>query len=118
MVAYDNVPFTWSAAGGATSYQVNFFTAKEGRYVTSLNTAGAETDMNVFTPALTDGSEFAWEVSALVNGRVACTTTRLVITRTPGGGVPAGPAFVANVCGNGVCEPANGEDFSTCTADC
>jgi hypothetical protein len=118
-VPYDNVLFTWNGAGGATSYQMNFFTAAEGRYVTSFNTAGAETQLNIFTPALTDGSEFTWEVAALVNGAVACTTPRVPISRAPGGGsADSGPAFVANVCGNGVCEPANFEDPSFCPADC
>lgn len=117
-IAYDNVPFTWTGAGGATSYQINVFTAAEGRYVTSFNTSGAETQLNVFTPSLTDGSNFVWEVSALVNGQAACTTPRVPITRSPGGGSAGGSTFVANVCGNGVCEPANGEDFSLCPADC
>lgn len=118
-IAYDNVPFAWNPARGATSYQVNIFTAAENRYVTSYNTSGAETQLNVFTPALTDGSNFTWEVAALVNGQVACTTTRVGIARTPGGGSAGGNGnFVANVCGNGVCEPANGEDISTCMADC
>jgi hypothetical protein len=119
-IAYDNVSFAWNPAGGATSYQLNFFTAAEGRYVTSFNTAGAETSLNIFTPGLTDGSDFVWEVSALVDGQVACTTTRVGVTRTPGGGSSGGggSTFVANVCGNGVCEPANGEDISTCMADC
>jgi hypothetical protein len=118
-VPYDNVPFAWNPARGATSYQVNVFTAAEGRYVTSFNTAGAETQLNVFTPSLNDGSNFSWEVAALVDGRVACTTPRVGITRTPGGGGDGGGRpFTPNVCGNGVCEPRNGESPRTCRADC
>jgi hypothetical protein len=117
-IAYDNVAFTWNPARGATSYQINIFTAAENRYVTSFNTTGSETDLNIFTPALTDGSNFTWEVAALVDGQVACTTTRVGINRTPGGGGGNTSTFVANVCGNGVCEPANGEDISLCPADC
>ena len=117
-IPYDNVSFAWNPARGATSYQVNIFTAAEGRYVTSYNTAGAETEMNIFTPLLTDGSNFSWEVAALVDGKVACTTPRVGIARAPGGGSGGGTSFTPNVCGNGVCEPANGEDISTCMADC
>jgi hypothetical protein len=118
-IPYDNVTFAWNPARGATSYQINVFTAAENRYVTSFSTSGADTQMNIFTPSLTDGSNFTWEVAALVNGQVACTTTRVPITRTPGGGsAGGGGTFVANVCGNGVCEPANGEDISFCPADC
>jgi hypothetical protein len=119
IVAYGDVPFSWNPAIGATSYQINVFTAEGNRYVTSFTTAGPETQLNISTPSLTDGSDFTWEVAALVNGVVACTTPRVRITRTPGGGSSSsGPAFVANVCGNGVCEPANGEDISLCPADC
>jgi hypothetical protein len=122
IIPYDNVPFAWNPARGATSYQVNIFTAAEGRYVTTYNTAGSETQMNIFTPGITDGSDFTWEVSALVDGVVACTTTRVGITRTPGGGGDpnsgSGRPFTPNVCGNGVCEPRNREDRRTCPADC
>ncbi|MBZ0290469.1 MAG: hypothetical protein K8I30_22780, partial [Anaerolineae bacterium] len=87
----------------------------------TYNTAGTETQMSIFTPGITDGSDFTWEVSALVDGVVACTTTRVGITRTPGGGGgdnSGGRPFTPNVCGNGVCEPRNREDRRTCPADC
>lgn len=117
-IPYDNVPFAWTAAGGATSYQVNLFTAAEGRYITSYDTAGAETQMNIFTPNITDGSDFTWEVSALVDGKVACTTSRVGITRTPGGGSNDPTPVTPNVCGNRICEPRNRENKATCPADC
>jgi hypothetical protein len=120
VIPYDNVPFAWNPADGATGYQVNLFTAGEGRYVTSFNTAGTENQLNIFTPTLPDGSEFTWEVAAMVDGAVACTTPRVNITRTPGGGgttdssVPTTGGF----CGNRVCEPALGENRRTCPRDC
>ncbi|MEO8610495.1 MAG: SH3 domain-containing protein [Chloroflexota bacterium] len=120
-IPYDNVGFAWNPARGATSYQVNLFGADDGRYITSFNTAGAETQMSIFTPALSDGSNFTWEVAAMVDGKVACTTPRVNITRTPGGGGSddgGGRPFTPNVCGNNVCEPRNGENRRTCPADC
>lgn len=116
-IPYDTVPFAWNGAPGATGYQINIFTADEGRYVTSFHTAGAETQMNIFTPNLSDGSNFGWEVAALVNGQVACTTPRVIINRDPGGGVP--PTSVPrSFCGDGICNANGGENLRTCAIDC
>jgi hypothetical protein len=122
LIPYGNVAFAWNPADGATQYQVNLFTAAEGRYVTSFQTGSGDTQMNIFTPNLPDGSEFTWEVAALVDGQVACTTPRVNITRNPGGGDPGGSGDPSGrptrSCGNGVCERVLGENPRTCPADC
>jgi hypothetical protein len=126
-VPYGDVTFSWGAVPGATQYKLNFF-AQDGSYLTSYLTKGAETSMNVFTPGLTNGSIFTWEVEALVGGANACTSIpRTGITRdpeTPGdsmsGGGDNNPMTTRTpppVCGNGICEPPK-ENTRTCPRDC
>jgi hypothetical protein len=115
-VPYGDVTFSWGAVPGATQYKLNFF-AQDGSYITSYLTKGAETSMTIFTPTLTNGSIFTWEVEALVGGANACTSVpRTGITRdpeTPGESRPTGP--VGPVCGNNICE---GSEKRTCFCDC
>ncbi len=87
--------FYWDPAPGATSYQVNVYGVDErsGALVGAFRTGGGNTsltaDLTVETVGF--GFSFAWEVQALVNGQVVCTTPRAVIPREP---PPPGPAPV------------------------
>jgi hypothetical protein len=70
-------PFYWDAAPGATSYTVRVYDgsgAQVGEY--SVN---APTTTLVGNPEGKDN--MSWEVSAYVNGQLACTTPRVNVLR-------------------------------------
>jgi hypothetical protein len=77
-----NAAFFWDGAQGATAYRLTIYNgngvATRTIDVTSLSTT-LTTDT---TPdAIGNGSVFAWDVAAIVNGQVACTTPRVTVVR-------------------------------------
>lgn len=74
--------FYWDGAPGATGYQVNVFNLDTGRSVsfsapgTQTNVSGVVDDGNVG-----GGFNFAWEVLALLNGQVVCSSGRVTSQR-------------------------------------
>lgn len=87
--------FYWDPAPGATSYQVNVYGVDErsGALVGAFSTGGGSTSLSadLTVETIGFGFSFAWEVQALVNGQVVCTTPRVTIPREP---PPPGPAPV------------------------
>jgi len=77
--------FYWDAALGADNYQVNIFDAS-GAQVGSFQTNSANTALSVDTSggSIGGGFNFSWEVQALVNNQVACTTSRVTVLREAG----------------------------------
>jgi hypothetical protein len=69
-------PFYWDAAPGATAYRINLYDAGGG-LVTSINASAASTTFQVDTSAFGSGASFAWNVEALVDGQVACSSGRV-----------------------------------------
>jgi hypothetical protein len=107
---YGRNTFYWDAAPGATSYQVNVYD-ENGGLAASGQTGGSETNLSIDVLGQS-GFTYSWEVSALVNGQVACTTARVSMFRVPAppppDQEPDGP-----ICGNpNVCE--SGETYPTC----
>lgn len=77
--------FYWDAVNGATSYRVRLTNLDTGQ-VLSLDTVGAQTSLTANT-AINDiggGFEFAWDVQALFNGEVGCTSSLVVLQRGSG----------------------------------
>lgn len=113
---YGPTTFYWDGAPGATSYIVNLYD-ESGALKASFETAAPNTNLVGDTSGLGGGFSFSWEVIALVNGQVACTTSRATMLREA---APAPPQATSEpigpVCGNYVCEP--GEDYYTCYVDC
>ena len=74
-LAFGVTSFYWDGAPGATSYRINVYGA-DGSQRLSVETNGAfTTTFNVDTAGpLGDGDSFAWNVEALVNGQVACSS--------------------------------------------
>jgi hypothetical protein len=78
----ESVPFYWDGAPGATAYRLNFYDTA-GVRVRSFEVSALSTTFSVNTTsaALGAGSSFGWDVDALVDGQVACTTGRVSVVR-------------------------------------
>lgn len=99
--------FFWDGVAGATSYRINIYN-DAGQLVGAVDTGSTNTTANVATGTgnIGGGSSFTWEVQALLNGQVACTTARAQVVRdatsqlvsggTTGG---SGPQPTATPCG-------------------
>ncbi|MEQ9030949.1 MAG: SH3 domain-containing protein, partial [Aggregatilineales bacterium] len=89
--------FFWNAANiNVTNYRVVVYNFGESRTAT-FDTVGAETNVsgNLTQDTIGGGFDnFAWEVQALVNGRVVCTSQRIANLQRAAVDVgPAGPGF-------------------------
>ncbi|MBZ0284789.1 MAG: SH3 domain-containing protein [Anaerolineae bacterium] len=74
-------PFYWDAAAGATSYRVNVF-GEDGGLRATFDVDAVTTTISADTGATVGGgSNFAWNVEALVDGQVACTSGRVSLPR-------------------------------------
>lgn len=89
--------FYWDGIAGATSYRVNIYGIDEarGRLVASFETQGSATNLtaNITIETTGYGFVFAWDVQALYNGAVLCTSAR---TTVPRGAPVAGVSVVAS----------------------
>lgn len=102
--SYGPNTFYWDPAAGVTDYRVNIFNIDEkgGAQVGSFQTSGGNTNLTADLSVQTVGYgfSFAWEVQALVNGQVVCSSQRFTLPRAPGGQpvnqAPAGPVFSAS----------------------
>jgi hypothetical protein len=74
--------FYWDGASGATGYRLRIFN-DAGAQVFSLDVSSNSTTLvtNTTAAAIGAGSSFSWDVQALVNGEVACTTGRVTVQR-------------------------------------
>jgi hypothetical protein len=80
-LAFGISTFYWDGAPGATGYRLNFFA--DGNLRFSVDTPSFSTTFQVDTGSpLGDGSNFSWNVEALVNGQVACTSGMVSIPRS------------------------------------
>ena len=77
-----NQAFYWDGASGATGYRVNIYNESGGAAGTMSISSNTTTLVLDTTPgSLGGGSTFTWEVQALVDGQVACTTGRASVVR-------------------------------------
>lgn len=115
---FGQTTFYWDGAPGATSYIVNLYD-ETGALKASFETTAPNTNLVGDTSSLGGGFSFSWEVVALVNGQVACTSANVSMLREavpPPDSPVSTPKPSAAVCGNEVCEA--GEDYYSCYADC
>jgi hypothetical protein len=84
-MAFGNETFYWDAALGANNYRINFYN-EAGSQVGSFSTGSENTALtvDVSSGSIGDGTSFAWEVQALVNDNLACTTGRVPVLRESG----------------------------------
>lgn len=79
--------FYWDPASGVDGYRVNIYNIDEkgGALVGSFTAGGGSTsltaDMSIANVGY--GFSFAWEVQALLNGQVVCSSQRYTIPRAP-----------------------------------
>jgi hypothetical protein len=71
--------FYWDAAPGATSYRVKLYNI-DGAYAGAAETSGSGTSLSLDTSIAAGGYSFTWEVEALVNGQVACTSSSVTMS--------------------------------------
>lgn len=70
-------PFYWDAARGATSYRLNIYDG-QGSQISSFDVSALSTTFSVDLSAILGGSAaFSWNVDALLNGQVACSSSRV-----------------------------------------
>jgi hypothetical protein len=116
---YGLTTFFWDPAPGATGYRVNIYNLDGGgnRLAASFETGGAATNLvaDITNETVGQGFSFAWEVLALVNGQVACTSTRTTMQRTAR---PFSTDIPASCNFNYICEPNLGESQASCNFDC
>jgi hypothetical protein len=127
---YGMTIFYWDPAPGATGYRLNIYNLDGGgnRLAASFETGPAATNLaaDITNETVGLGFDFAWEVQALFNGQVACTSTRATIRREirfeptdrpsgPAACTPAPPSCNFNY----ICERCLGESQSFCgPAEC
>jgi hypothetical protein len=118
-MAYGANTFYWTAAQGATSYRVNVYD-ENGALVASgdANAPNTSLTLDVLGGA---GFSYSWEVSALVDGQLACTTARVNMQRSAAPPPPelATSCPTTSFCNfNYVCETCSlGETAAFCS-DC
>lgn len=109
---FGSTMFFWDPAPGATSYRVNLYD-EGGALKASFNSNGAATSLQGDTSALGGGFTFSWDVQALVNGEVACTSGRVTMFREAPPPDPQVTPELTPTCNfNCVCEPGLGETLS------
>jgi hypothetical protein len=113
-MAYGRNTFYWNAANGATSYRVNVYD-ENGALVASGDANAPNTSLALDVLG-GSGFSYSWEVSAFLNGQLACTTGRATMQRSAPP-PPAPPQPTGPVCGDGVCTYPQ-EDYFSCYADC
>jgi hypothetical protein len=89
--------FYWDPAPGATSYRVKLYNIN-GAYAGAAETSGSGTSLNLDTSIASGGYSFTWEVEALVNGQVACTSSSVTMSLgapQPPPQSPGQPSFMA-----------------------
>jgi hypothetical protein len=107
--------FYWDAANDANNYIVNVYT-EQGTLIRSFATNSSTTTVqgDISTANIGSGSQYSWEVQALLNNNVFCTTPRITLFRASEV-IPTPAPFVQPPppqCGNGIQEP--GETQNSC----
>jgi hypothetical protein len=77
---WDTVTFYWDPAPGATSYHLYLYT-DQNALAFNNEVIAPQTSMPLDARGLPGGPNYTWEVQALVNGELACTTPRASVTR-------------------------------------
>jgi LysM repeat protein len=99
-LSYGMTTFYWDGAPGATGYRVNVYNLdeKNGALVGSFTSSGTTTNLtaDVSIESVGYGFSFAWEVDALYNGQVACTSQRYTVPRAPQPAAPPTSALTAS----------------------
>jgi hypothetical protein len=119
-MAYGSETFFWNGIAAATAYRVNLYN-DVGLLVASFETSAPNTSLVGDTSVAGSGYSAAWEVQALVNGAVGCTSARVSMSRAapPGPQAPSEPSSTPDpLCDfDSICEPGQGENFYNCS-DC
>jgi len=75
-------PFYWDGAAGATNYSINIYDETGSQVGNALINSNTTTAILNTTPAgIGNGGTFSWEVQALVDGEIACTSGRVTVVR-------------------------------------
>ena len=97
-VPVGNTNYSWTAAPGATVYEIVFYDF-EGRFAQSFRTE--QTSIGLNTGQIPTGSQLSWEVRAYRDGAYACVTARTGLLERlpdPNPPLPPGPFQVQHNC--------------------
>ncbi|MBZ0278671.1 MAG: hypothetical protein K8I60_21160, partial [Anaerolineae bacterium] len=72
--------FFWDGAAGANNYRLLVYNGA-GTVVGTFETGSENTALSIDTTGFGDGADFSWEIEALVNNQVACTSARVNVLR-------------------------------------
>jgi hypothetical protein len=99
-IPYGVTTFFWGIISEADTYQLKIFGA-EGQLIGTypLNINNNNTSVNMADPGFGGGSVFAWEVDALIEGEIACTTERVRVLRDNAQSQPVGNPGDSNLPG-------------------
>lgn len=90
-MAFDEETFYWDGALGANNYRVNIYNEAGGLAGSfATNSENTALSINVSADALGEGISFGWEVEALVDNAIACTTGRIPVLRAAGAQLAGG----------------------------
>jgi hypothetical protein len=105
-MAYGLNTFYWDAAVGATSYRVNVY--DEGGALVASGDVNAPNTSLALDVLGGSGFSYSWEVSAFLNGQLACTTARVTMQREAAPPPPP-PLATRPPCGYSsfICEPGD-----------
>jgi len=79
---YGNATFFWNPAPGATSYRVNI-SGESGSFSFGAAGSSSSSTADVTIEGIGFGFSFTWNVDALLNGQVVCSTPGVTIPRQP-----------------------------------
>ncbi|MCB9452263.1 MAG: LysM peptidoglycan-binding domain-containing protein [Anaerolineaceae bacterium] len=109
-LSYGTETFYWDSAPGAQAYQVNIYNydeaggARVGTFFADAGATNLTADLSI--ESIGYGFEFGWEVAALVDGQVVCSSGPF---RVPRAAAPAPPQQTVNFSASWVCGPSVGE---------
>jgi uncharacterized protein YgiM (DUF1202 family) len=119
-MAFGAETFYWNGIAAASAYRVNIYN-DAGLLVASYETAAPATSLVGDTSAANTGYSAAWEVVALIDGEVACTSARVGMSREAPPAPQSSPTAEVTpepICNlNEICEYYLGETYFNCS-DC
>ncbi|MEO0562571.1 MAG: SH3 domain-containing protein, partial [Chloroflexota bacterium] len=110
-LAFGPTTFYWDGVGNASQYRVNVFTDGELAYSETIDALSTTTTFDTATAFIGDGTSYGWNVEAISNSQVTCTTGTVTLLREAaaqtagsGGGGGGDNGGGGNDCGWGGCQ--------------
>jgi hypothetical protein len=89
-LAFGPTDFYWDGVENATQYRVNIYRDGELARTETIDAFTTTTTIDTSTGGIGDGSSYGWNVEALTNGNVMCTTGTVTLLRAASAQVAGG----------------------------